>query len=202
MASISPEQFGHTASYPEISKSDLSTPDARRSRAVSSSEFQSLAAEGHRRYDALRNKPGGTAGLSNHFDSIVDSTYAAAKEPWGGATINPRTGNSLSNLKGGAMAMTVREPGTKRVSIPSTASHDEYKAAVSQAIQEHSASLSRAKHHLGIFHDHDRGTIDIDPVLVTRKPSDVETIGAYTRATGGAYHFESGDGYWPPHVAK
>jgi hypothetical protein len=39
-------------------------------------------------------------------------------------------------------------------------------------------------------------------VLVVDTAAEVEQIGAYTRAVGGAYHFRSGDGYWPPHVAE
>jgi len=30
----------------------------------------------------------------------------------------------------------------------------------------------------------------------------VEQVGSYTRAIGGAYHFKSGNGFWPPHVAE
>jgi hypothetical protein len=38
-------------------------------------------------------------------------------------------------------------------------------------------------------------------VLVVNNLDDVESVGAYTHAIGGAYHFQSGDGFWPPHIA-
>jgi hypothetical protein len=44
------------------------------------------------------------------------------------------------------------------------------------------------------------GRIDIDPVTVLDTLQEVETIGAWTHAIGGAYGFASGDGFWPPHV--
>lgn len=60
--------------------------------------------------------------------------------------------------------------------------------------------LQRQTHFLGVFHDDDNGRIDIDPVLVVPKSSQVETIGAASHAIGGAYNFRDGLGYWPPHV--
>ena len=42
--------------------------------------------------------------------------------------------------------------------------------------------------------------IDIDPVAIVDSVDQVERVGAYTRAIGGAYRFSDGNGYWPPHV--
>jgi hypothetical protein len=88
------------------------------------------------------------------------------------------------------------------VSIPETASETEFGAAVDKAMIRFAGELEKGQRHLGIFHDDENHRIDIDPVLVVDSLSDVEQIGAYTHAIGGAYSFKDGQGYWPPHVAE
>lgn len=185
--------------HPEISKADLSTPDARRSRAVSSAEFQQISALGAAEYEKLRRQGGPTTGLDKNWGSIVNRAYIDAGEPWGGATIDAHTGEFLTG-KEDKYAITVRPPGMDSVTIPANANPLEFRTAMNKAKERYSEILQRKDHYLGVFHDADKNTIDIDPVLVTDNKSHVETIGAYTHAVGGAYHFKSGDGFWPPHV--
>lgn len=196
MSNLSPHQFG---GYPEIHAGDLSTPDARRSRAVSSEEFQGIAAQGAARYAEMSTKAAEPAGLNRHWDSVVDHAYGASREEWGGTTVNSRTGRPLGT-RGNQYALTAREPGMESVSVHPGASREEFGTAMDTARSRYKDVLSRQSHHLGVFHDADKGSIDIDPVVVVNNRKSVEQIGAYTRAVGGAYHFKSGDGYWPPHV--
>lgn len=185
--------------HPEISKADLSTPDARRSRAVSSDEFQSIAAHGAAEYEKLKREGGPTTGLDKNWAAISNRAYSETREPWGGATIDAHTGEFLTGNED-KYALTVRPAGSAQISIPANASPAEFRKALDRAKIEYADILQRKDHSLGVFHDNDTGTIDIDPVLVTANKSHVETIGAFTHAVGGAYHFASGDGFWPPYV--
>lgn len=183
--------------FPEIGKNDLSTPDARRSREVSPRAFQRLAARGAAEYQKMKRSTSPHV-LSGRTD-LVDAAFKSTRSEWGGATIDSHTGKALSGNED-AYALTVREPGMKSISIPAGASRAEFGAAYDKALSRYGEILNRPDHFLGVFHDADKGTIDFDPSLVTTKKSHVETIGAYTGAVGGAYHFKSGDGFWPPHV--
>jgi hypothetical protein len=64
----------------------------------------------------------------------------------------------------------------------------------------YAAELARGGTYLGVFHDDDNARIDIDPVTIVATADDAEKIGAYTHAIGGAYHFATGNGHFPPHV--
>jgi ParB-like nuclease domain len=170
------------------------------SRPVSDAEFQSLAAEGLRELQQLSRDRAPVTGLDRNWPAVKESAWAEVQKSWGGATISAQTGQPLPQ---GAdrYALTVRPQGMTDISVPETASKDEFYAAMDRALAEYRSQLELGQRYLGVFHDDDLHRIDIDPVLVVNTPHEVETIGAYTRAIGGAYHFKSGDGYWPPHVA-
>lgn len=183
-----------------IHKSDLSTADARRSREVSPQEFERIRAKGAVQYAHLQRRSAPTTGLDKNWDSINEDAFAQVSKDWGGATYDAHTGEKLPD-KLDAYALTVRPPGMDAVSIPEGSNKADFRKAMRQAKQRYQKILERANHHLGVFHDNDKGTIDIDPVVTVPTIDKVESIGAYTRATGGAYHFKSGNGFWPPHVA-
>jgi hypothetical protein len=183
-----------------IHASDLSTPDARRSPEVSADEFQGFAQRGAAKYDRLKagsSEPTALKGAS--WDKIKADAFASSREPWGGMTVDTHTGKHVP-ADADAYALTVREPGMKPVHVSPKASRAEFDQAMETAKARYADILARPNHHLGVFHDQDTNSIDIDPVLVTPSLEDVHEIGAYTRAVGGAYHFKSGDGFWPPHV--
>ena len=190
--------------YPEIHPEHLSTSDGRRSRSVSAEEFQQIAHRGHQRYQELSNsKGGGTQGLDKHFDKLIDHAYRETRKPWGGMTVNAKTGHHLPEKTDKDLyALTAREPGMEKVSVPEDASKEDFTAAMHHARDVYGHVLARKQHHFGVFHDNDKGTVDIDPVFVTPHHHEVEEVGAYTHAVGGAYNFKDGDGYWPPHVAS
>ena len=170
------------------------------SRAVSAEEFQRIAAQGLQRLAAIsKTGRGPTTGLDRNWPMIKAKTFVEVQQPWGGATIDAHTGEELPQ---GAdkFALTVKPQGMQTVSIPEDASEAEFSAAMDRAKTAFGSELVKGSRNLGIFHDDDNHRIDIDPVLVVDR-EDVEPVGAYTHAIGGAYHFQSGDGYWPPHVA-
>lgn len=169
------------------------------SRPVSYDEFQQIAARGLNQLAALSARTGHD-GLTRHWDEIKGKTYPKVLEPWGGATIDSKTGSPLES-DADRYALSVKPQGLTTVSIPEGASEVEFSAAMDQALAAFGGELDKQQRYLGVFHDDDNHRIDIDPVLVVGTPGEVEAIGAYTHAIGGAYHFRSGDGYWPPHVA-
>src|SRR5204862_7128085 len=99
-------------------------------------------------------------------------------------------------------ALTVKAPGQDTVTIPEDASPAYFAAAMAEARTRFEPQLSRAQHYLGVFHDDADHRIDIDPVLVVRSPNEVDAIGPYTHAVGGAYNFATRHGYFPPHVQR
>jgi len=172
------------------------------SRAVSADEFQELARKGNAWIDRAKNNHAPAAALAGPgLAGIKARAYEQVRKSWGGATINPRTGEFLPD---GAdlYALSIKPRGMITVSVPEDASADEFGTAVDRAIAMFSPALERAHFHLGVFHDDDNHRIDLDPVAIVDSTDLVEQVGAYTHAIGGAYHFRTGDGYWPPHVAE
>lgn len=171
------------------------------SRAVSHEEFQRLARLGNQWIDRAKRDASPTTGLDRNWGQVKERAFKEAQQPWGGATINTHTGDFLP---GGAdlYALSVKPRGMTTISVPETASQHEFEQAMDQARQLFGPVLQRAHFHLGVFHDDDHNRIDIDPVAIVDSLDLVEQVGAYTHAVGGAYHFKSGDGFWPPHVAQ
>jgi hypothetical protein len=169
------------------------------SRPVSEDEFQQYAAEGRDRLHAIQASEWSTKGLDAHWADVKAHAYAQVQHSWGGATVDPRNGEPLPD---GAdkYAMSVKPTGLDTTSISEHASPEEFSQAMDIARAKYGKQLAKGGSYLGIFHDDDLNRIDIDPVTVLDSLREVETIGAYTHAIGGAYHFASGDGFWPPHV--
>lgn len=171
------------------------------SRPVSRAEFQRLAHVGQAQLDKFASDSTPHAGLDQHWAKIKSESYAEVIKPWGGATIDAHTGKALPQ-GANAYAITVKGIGSKTVSVHENVTEAEFNAAMDKAKSQFSKILQRQEHHLGVFHDDENHRIDIDPVLVVTKRSDVDTIGAASHAIGGAYNFSDGNGYWPPHVSE
>ena len=185
-----------------ISKSDLSNPETTRTRAVTMEEFQTLAMRGNERLDQMRTQATDAKALDGRrWVEVKARAYADSREPWGGATIEPHTGTFLTGEED-AYALTVKPKGMESVTVSPTASKDEFDAAMEQAKAQFGEQLRYEGSYLGVFHDDDLKRIDIDPIVVVDNLDDVEAIGAFTHAVGGAYHFSDGLGYWPPYVAE
>lgn len=171
------------------------------SKPVSHDEFQRLAIRGQAKLDKFQANASPVTGLDRNWDRIKRDSYLEATQPWGGATIDSHTGKALPQ-GANKYALTVKDKGVDTVSIPEGATKTEFDAAMNLAKERFRPILEREGHHLGVFHDDENGRIDIDPVLVVSSLEDVHSIGAATRAIGGAYNFADGNGYWPPHVRE
>ena len=171
------------------------------SRPVTAREFQRLAIAGRDRLRAIQSARWSTRGLDANWDAIRRTVYAEVQKPWGGATIDPRTGGEIPQ---GAdlYALSTKPNGMDTTSVAEHATPAEFDEAMNIARAKYARELARGGTYLGIFHDDDNARIDIDPVTIVATQADAENIGAYTHAVGGAYHFATGNGCFPPHVTE
>jgi hypothetical protein len=169
------------------------------SRAVSLKEFQQLASEGEQQLVDRAANASPATGLDSNWDQVKSDSYVAAQASWGGTTVDAHTGQAISTDQA-AYALTIRDPGMSDVVLPESASASDFNAAMDQARQTFGPVLERAGSALGVFHDDQNRTVEISPTLVVHSLGEVERIGAFTHAVGGAYNFADGNGYWPPHV--
>ena len=184
--------------YPEIG------PENARgnSRPVSPEEFQHLASLGNQWIDQAKDHRAPIIGLEGpEWDAVKARSYGEVTKSWGGATIDTDTGKPLAH-DADVYAISVKPRGMYTVSVPESATAEEFGRAMDRAKELFRPALERRGFYLGVFHDDDEGRIDIDPVAIVDSIPLVEQVGAYTRAIGGAYHFKSGDGFWPPHVEQ
>ena len=78
------------------------------------------------------------------------------------------------------------------VSIPETATYQEFAHAFTVALTRYGVSP-----YLGVWHDDEHHVIEFDPVDVVSTTAEVDALGAIYPVAGGAYHFATGNGYWP-----
>lgn len=185
-----------------LTLNDLSTADGRRSPAVTREEFMEFHDAGKAKYDELRAEKAEPDAIidDNSFRTLVDDAYNNTRGVWDGETYNAKTGEKVAK-DADAYVLSIRDKGVDSVTISPNASKEEFAEAMEEARKRFADTLTTKDAHLGVFNDGDTGMIDIDPVYITDKLQTAQELGAYTRATGGAFHIKSGDGYWPPHVA-
>lgn len=171
------------------------------SRPISREEFQKLSGLGAVMLTNRSHNSTPITALDARWPAIKAMAYTEVSKPWGGVTINAHTGQPL-DAKIDAYAITVRPASIQTVAVPEGVSPERFGRAMNLARRVFRSILEREDHYLGVFHDNDTGLIDIDPVVVVATIGEVEAIGAYTHATGGAYHFATGEGFFPPHVAE
>lgn len=180
------------------------------SHPVSSDEFQAIAARGQARLDKMRSKTHDISALGEKLGEVSGHAYNATREEWGGATYNPRTAKPVNFHEPDKHVLSARTPGQQPIAVPADASKEHFNAAMQQAHSTFHDQLSHSSHYLGVFHDADKKQVEIDPVVVVGDSSGkhrenvgrtkAQEIGAATHAVGGAYHFASGNGVFPPHV--
>lgn len=140
------------------------------------------------------------------WGGVKKQAYEWSRPEWGGGTFDAKTGNDVSFNTPDAHAVTVRMPGQETISVPHDLNEEQFGAHMDRARKTYSKQLAQPGHYLGVFHDTDLGRVDIDPVVVSSGANEQEgrakamEIAAATHSTGGAYHFASGEGVWPPHV--
>lgn len=193
---------GGTAVKERPARKRISSAEARgNSRPVSEEEYDRLADAGDAMLaERLKNRaPIHPLNDERTWNNIKEDAYSEALKSWGGATIDPHTGKALPQGVD-RYAITIKRPGMDTISVREHPTPQEFHAAMDQAKERYRSVLENQGSHLGVFHDDENNRIDIDPVLVVDSLHEVEAIGAATYAIGGAYHFKSGDGFWPPHV--
>jgi predicted ABC-type ATPase len=176
---------------------------AGQSREVSPEEYQSLAAEGKKTLDsfAANASPLTTLDDPKRWSKIKADAYNEIQKSWGGSTIDAHTGVPITGTPD-QYAVTAKLPGQQTVSLGDKPDAQSFSTAMDRAKEVFRDTLQQQGSHLGVFHDDAAQRVDIDPVRVVDTSHDVEAIGAYTNAVGGAYHFASGNGFYPPHVSN
>ncbi len=172
------------------------------SKKVTPQEFDDLAEKGKQKYDSLLadKRPTTAFDDADKWATIRSGAYDAAQKKWGGQTLDPATGRAVERSKG--FSLEVRAPGEKQLSVPQDADEDTFNAMMDRAKEEYADKLKGAEVYLGVFRDDDNNRIDFDPVTIVDTPEEVDALGAYTHAVGGAYDFSTGNGHFPPHVAS
>ena len=184
--------------YPELRMSDMKA-GATNSPLMTRQEFQASAARGE---DIVNSA---IANGSPHADMMtpanVQAVVDASKQEWGGVTIDAHGGGIVAAHGDDPLSVSMRDAGQGSVTIPITSDPAALTTAMQQAQSQFADQLSAQGAALGMFRDEKAGTVQFDPVLVVQGVSTARDVGAYTGATGGAYRFSDGNGYWPGHVA-
>lgn len=204
-----------------IYKNELSPSGQDRSQPLSRPDFDAVAAKGHRLLSGMEKRAGHTVFGQQYgvysspegqaqWSRTKHEAYQASRSDWGGATFNPRTGRAVDFHEPDKHAVTVKTPGQETTTVPHNLNEQQFGKHMDAARKSY-RQLRNDQHYLGVFHDSDQGRVDIDPVVVTgdRTGKHRESVGreraqqiaAASHALGGAYHFASGNGVWPPHVA-
>lgn len=119
--------------------------------------------------------------------AVKQIAYKRVQSPWGGATIS----HDGFMVPDGADAYAVATSPT--VSVFENASFATFAAAFDAVM----ADMGEADY-VGVFHDTVKRTIDINVVTVVDTRAEVDALYASgVPMPGGAYHFATGDGYWP-----
>ena len=114
--------------------------------------------------------------------------YERTRQPWGGATVRQSDGWLVPD---GTDAYAVAV--TDTVSIPDTASYEQFVSAYDQS----RAQFADAPY-IGIFHDDMLNVIEFNGVTICPDTPCVDDLHKHgVPMPGGAYHFASGNGYWP-----
>ena len=93
-------------------------------------------------------------------------------------------------------------PARSSYRFPQDADEDTFNAMMDRAKEEYADKLKGSEVYLGVFRDDKNNRIDFDPVTIVDTEEEVDALGAYTHAVGGAYDFSTGNGHFPPHVAS
>ena len=180
------------------------------SQLVSRNEWRQTAQRGQDRLSKMAAGIHDISALHGNYGQVTEHAHAATREPWGGATYNPRTGRPVDFHEPDKHALTALDPGQRTVTLAANANKQQFAGAMSDAAAKFSGNLSRGGHYLGVFHNADKNQVEIDPVVVSGDPAHKhrreagervsQELSAATHATGGAYSFHTGNGVYPPHV--
>ncbi len=115
--------------------------------------------------------------------------FYETKKSWGGATIGMET---LDIVPDGidAYACAVSE---HTIDIPEGPDFLAFSNAFNQAYHDFYGTTT----FLGVFHDDEKHIIEFDAVEIVATTADVDKLNETRPVHGGAYHFKTGNGYWP-----
>jgi hypothetical protein len=184
--------------YPELTMRDMSAGGTN-SPLMTRQEFQASAARGEDIvHNAIANgsKPDDMMTPAN-VQAVVD----ASKQEWGGVTIDAHGGGIVAAHGDDPLSVSMRNAGQGSVTIPITSDPAALTTAMQQAQTQFADQLAAQGAALGMFRDEDAGTVQFDPVIVVQGVAAARDVAAFTRATGGAFRFSDGNGYWSGHVA-
>jgi hypothetical protein len=185
--------------YPEL---DARAMPGTNSPLMTRQEFQASAARGEDIVNtAIAN---GSPPVNLMTGPNIQAAVDAAQQEWGGLTIDAHGGGVVSAHGDDPLSVSMRDEGQGSVIVSAAMAASDpgtLMAAMQQAQTQFAPQLAAQGAALGMFRDMESGTIQFDPVLVVQGVSTARDVGAYTGATGGAYRFSDGNGYWPGHVA-
>ena len=123
--------------------------------------------------------------------AFIRHAYAETRKPWGGTTFQWSSYRTV--LDGSdAYAVSVKPEGQHSVAVARDADYATFEAAFMHAATVFGGS------YIGVFRDEDLdGEIHFDPVEVVATTAEVDEIAKTHPVVGGAYHFATGNGYWP-----
>lgn len=189
--------------YPELHARDMSAGGTN-SPLMTRAEFQASAARGE---DIVNNAIANSSPPVNLMTGPnIQAAVDAAQQEWGCVTIDAHGGGVVSQASQppDPVSVSMRDAGQGSVIVSAAAVAADpgaLMAAMQQAQTQFADQLSAQGAALGMFRDMESGTTQFDPVLVVQGVSTARDVGAYTGATGGAYRFSDGLGFWPGHVA-
>jgi phage tail tube protein FII len=118
---------------------------------------------------------------------IKQIAYKRIQESWGGATI--RHDGFMVTDKTDTYAVAVS---------PTVSIHENSSFATFAAAFDGVMANIECGYYIGVFHDDVKRTIDFNMVTVVNSTDEVDALyAAGNPITGGAYHFATGNGYWP-----
>lgn len=123
--------------------------------------------------------------------SFIRHAYNETRKPWGGATF--RWSDYRMVLDGSdAYAVSIKPIDQESVIVDRDADYATFEKAFMHAATVFGGS------YIGVFRDDDLGgEIHFDPVEVVGSTEEVDKLAESHPVIGGAYHFATGNGYWP-----
>ena len=185
-----------SSKYKFQSETSMMPTDVITSKRVAAEDIEFLGKDGQ--WHPLAQKPMGGSGSLNWYNETQSGFgvgeyfgYRVA-DPWSGLTVSLRDG---AEPKGGIISSIA-----STVEVPVGSSDDVIGAAVDDFVRDHYDLLSRDGYYLGLFHNADKGTIDIDVNVVAYSTEDAEALQLYLGRNGGAYDTATGNGVYAPQL--
>ncbi len=139
-------------------------------------------------------------------DQHIADIWEALQEPWGGKTLDLKTGEFVERTDGFAGGV-VENDYTITIPFDSNLQGKGLMGRLTDAVHQAEAKwgdevLQRPDVNLGIFRDEAKGTITIEPSIVVKTRQEAEAIATYLGSDGGFYDFATGKGVFPVRVAN